>query len=61
MKKLITLGALVLCLGLFSYGCGGGAPPAPATPPAAPEAVVGDAAPAEAAPAEEAAAPAPAE
>ena len=37
MKKLMTLGVLALCLGLFSYGCGGGdAPKAPASTPVAP-------------------------
>ena len=58
MKKLITLSALVVCLGLFAYGCGGDAKkPAPAAPapapaaPAAEEAAPADTAPADAAPA----------
>ena len=37
MKRLLTLCVVALCLGLFSYGCGGGdAPKPPSTPPAAP-------------------------
>lgn len=31
MKKLIALSMIVVCLGFFSIGCGGGAAPAPAT------------------------------
>ena len=35
MKKLVTLSVLALCLGLFSYGCGGSdKPPIKTDPPA---------------------------